>query len=50
MRRDQKEVSATVTRDGRHVVLRLNRDNYRMNLAEAVRLADQLHDATEENT
>lgn len=47
MIRPQTEVSAYVHRDGKHVVLRLNRENYRMTIKEAVWLADRLVDSTE---
>ncbi|MFL0579203.1 hypothetical protein [Dietzia sp. 179-F 9C3 NHS] len=50
MIRPQADVSAHVYRDGKHVVMRLNRDNYRLTKREAVLLADQLVDNAEHAT
>lgn len=47
MIREQVDVSVVVRRDGQTVVLRLNRDTYRLNRREALRMADQLVDAVE---
>lgn len=48
MIRPQADVSAHVYRDDKHVVMRLNRDNYRLTTREAVLLANELVDATED--
>jgi len=45
--REPLDVSFLARRDGKTVVMRLNRENYRMNPREALRLADELVDAAE---
>lgn len=50
MNRDRVDVTPHVYVDGRHIVLRLNRDNFRMNAREAIRIADQLVDTAEQTT
>lgn len=45
--RPQADVSAHVYRDGKHVVLKLNRDRLLLSDREAVLLADDLVDAAE---
>lgn len=50
MIRPQADVSAHVYRDGRHVVLQLNRDRLLLSDREAVLLADQLIDTIEKET
>ena len=47
MIRPQIDVSAHVYRDGKHVVLKLNRDRLLLSGREAVLLADDLVDAAE---
>ncbi|WP_341255230.1 hypothetical protein [uncultured Dietzia sp.] len=49
MIRPQADVSAHVYRDDKTVVMRLNRDNYRLTKREAVMLADELVDAAEQS-
>lgn len=49
MIRPQADVSAHVYRDGKTVVMRLNRDNYRLTKREAVLLANELVDAAEQS-
>lgn len=48
--RPETDVSAHVYRDDKHVVMRLNRDNYRLTKREAVLLANELVDAIEKET
>ena len=47
MIRPKIDVSAHVYRDGKHVVLKLNRDRLLLSDREAVQLADALVDAAE---
>lgn len=47
MIREPNDVSFLARRDGGAVVMRLNKENYRMNPREALRLADELVDAAE---
>jgi len=49
MIRPKIDVSAHIYRDGKTVVMRLNRDNYRLTKREAVLLANELVDAAEQS-
>lgn len=45
--RERREMSGDVHRHHDKVILQLSRDRFVMTTAEAVRLADRLHDAAE---